>query len=59
MLTRSQAQRAAARPEFLVIRYEPDVIRVSWQTFTSLDLARAAFAAAVVVPAPANEVAHG
>lgn len=58
MLTRSQARRAAARPEFLVIRYEPDVIRVSWQTFTSLGLARAAFAAAVV-PAPAGEVATG
>lgn len=58
MLTRSQAKRAAARSEFLVIRYEPAVIRVSWKPYPSLDEARAAFTAAVEVSG-AVQVAHG
>lgn len=59
MLTRSQAKRAAARPEFLVLRYEPAVIRVSWKPYPSLDEARAAFAAAVEASPPASERARG
>jgi hypothetical protein len=58
MLTRSHAKRAAARPEFLVLRYEPAVIRVSWKAYPSLDEARAAFAAAVEASSPASEPAR-
>jgi hypothetical protein len=59
MLTRSLAQREGAQPEYLMIRYQIEEIRASWQTFPTLDEARAVFAAAVANPKPAAEVSHG
>lgn len=59
MLTRSQAQREGAQPEYLVICFEIEAIRASWKTFQTLDEARSVFAAAVEAPKPAAEVTHG